>query len=188
MCIFAVGWALVPTQEEKTICALVERIYLVIVSREGNHARFELLSKIFESFNVMRVSPLQSVYGHAKKVIIYAWIVHRLCNHHDCVSWTSTTPTHTGVGIFDNPWSWDRYLALCPFTLRVTADTFLHFSRHIPTIVTLRLSNHFAATTLLAYEKFMSPLFISGHFSGYFELYQSSIFSDWKASQSMLEN
>ena len=27
MCIFAVGQALVPTQEEKTICALVERIY-----------------------------------------------------------------------------------------------------------------------------------------------------------------
>ena len=72
MCIFAVGQALVPTQEEKTICALVERIYLIIVSREGNHARFELLSKIFESFNVMRVSPLQSVYGHAKKGIIYA--------------------------------------------------------------------------------------------------------------------
>ena len=32
----------------------------------------ESLSKIFESFNVMRVSPLQSVYGHAKKGIIYA--------------------------------------------------------------------------------------------------------------------
>ena len=46
--------------------------YLIIVLREGNHARFELLSKIFESFNVMRVSPLQSVYGHAKKGIIYA--------------------------------------------------------------------------------------------------------------------
>ena len=57
MCIFAVGWALVPTQEEKTICALVERIYLIIVSREGNHARFELLSKIFESFNVMGCIP-----------------------------------------------------------------------------------------------------------------------------------
>ena len=71
MCIFAVGRALVPTQEEKTICALVERIYLIIVSREGNHARFELLSKIFESFNVMGCIP-QSVYGHAKKAIIYA--------------------------------------------------------------------------------------------------------------------
>ena len=57
MCIFAVGRALVPTQEEKTICALVERIYLIIVSREGNHARFELLSKIFESFNVMGCIP-----------------------------------------------------------------------------------------------------------------------------------
>ena len=57
MCIFAVGWVLVPTQEEKTICALVERIYLIIVSREGNHARFELLSKIFESFNVMGSIP-----------------------------------------------------------------------------------------------------------------------------------
>ena len=77
MCIFAVGRALVPTQEEKTICALVERIYLVIVSREGNHARFELLSKIFESFNVMGCIPLQSVYGHAKKGVIYAWIMHR---------------------------------------------------------------------------------------------------------------
>ena len=72
MCIFAVGWALVPAQEGKTICALVKRIYLIIVLRERNHARFELLSKIFESFNVMRVSPLQSVYGHAKKGIIYA--------------------------------------------------------------------------------------------------------------------
>ena len=77
MNIFAVGWALVPTQEEKTICALVERIYLIIVSREGNHARFELLSKIFESFNVMGCIPLQSVYGHAKKGVIYAWIMHR---------------------------------------------------------------------------------------------------------------
>ena len=57
MCIFSVGQALVPTQEEKTICALVERIYLIIVSREGNHARFELLSKIFESFNVMGCIP-----------------------------------------------------------------------------------------------------------------------------------
>ena len=72
MCIFAVGWALVPTQEDKTTCALVERIYLIIVSREGNHARFELLSKIFESFNVMGCIPLQSVYGHAKKGVIYA--------------------------------------------------------------------------------------------------------------------
>ena len=57
MCIFAVGRALVPTQEEKTICVLVERIYLIIVLREGNHARFELLSKIFESFNVMGCIP-----------------------------------------------------------------------------------------------------------------------------------
>ena len=57
MCIFAVGWALVPTQEEKTICALLRRIYLIIVSREGNHDRFELLSKIFESFNVMGCNP-----------------------------------------------------------------------------------------------------------------------------------
>ena len=72
MCIFTVGRALVPTQEDKSICALVERIYLIIVSREGNHARFELLSKIFESFNVMGCIPLQSVYGHAKKGIIYA--------------------------------------------------------------------------------------------------------------------
>ena len=72
MCIFAVGRALVPTQEDKTTCALVERIYLIIVSREGNHARFELLSKIFESFNVMGCIPLQSVYGHAKKGVIYA--------------------------------------------------------------------------------------------------------------------
>ena len=39
------------------MCALVERIYLVIVSREGNRARFELLSKIFESFNVMGCIP-----------------------------------------------------------------------------------------------------------------------------------
>ena len=57
MCFFAVGRAFVPTQEEKTICALVERIYLTIVSREGNHARFELLSKIFEPFNVMGCIP-----------------------------------------------------------------------------------------------------------------------------------
>ena len=53
MCNFAVQWALVSTQEEKTICAMVERIYLIIVSREGNHAQLELLSKIFASFNVM---------------------------------------------------------------------------------------------------------------------------------------
>ena len=44
MCIFAVERALVPTQEEKTVFALVERIYLIKVSREGNHAWFELLS------------------------------------------------------------------------------------------------------------------------------------------------
>ena len=57
MCIFAVGQALLPIQKEKTICPLVERIYLIIVSREGNHARFKLLSKIFESFNVMAYIP-----------------------------------------------------------------------------------------------------------------------------------
>ena len=77
MCIFSIGRALLPTQEEKTICTLVERIYLIIVSREGNQARFELFSKIFESFNVVGCIPLQCVYGHAKKGIIYAWIVHR---------------------------------------------------------------------------------------------------------------
>ena len=81
MCIFAVGPVLVPTQEEKTKCALVERIYLIIVSREGNQARFELLSKILESFNVVGCIPLQCVYGHAKKGIIYAWIVHRWIVH-----------------------------------------------------------------------------------------------------------
>ena len=72
MCISAVGRALVPTQEEKTVCALVERTYLIIVSREGNHAQFELPSKIFESFNVMGCIPLHSVYGDVKKGIIYA--------------------------------------------------------------------------------------------------------------------
>ena len=77
MCIFSIGRALLPTQEEKTICTLVERIYLIIVSREGNQARFELFSKIFESFNVVGCIPLQCVYGHAEKGIIYAWIVHR---------------------------------------------------------------------------------------------------------------
>ena len=81
MCIFSIGRALLPTQEEKTICTLVERIYLIIVSREGNQARFELFSKIFESFNVVGCIPLQCVYGHAKKGIIYAWIVHRWIVH-----------------------------------------------------------------------------------------------------------
>ena len=57
MCIFVVGRALVPTQEEKTIRALVEGIYQIIVSREGNHTRFELLSKIFEPFNVIGCIP-----------------------------------------------------------------------------------------------------------------------------------
>ena len=70
--IFAVGRALVSTQEGKTICALVERIYLIIVSKEGNLARFALLSKILEFFNVMGCIPPQPVYGHAKKGIIYA--------------------------------------------------------------------------------------------------------------------
>ena len=99
------------------------------------------------------VSPFQSVYGHAKNFCMNLESLDR-------VSWTRTTST------------------LC-----VTVDTLLHFTRHVPTIVNLRLSNRFAATTLLAYEKSMPPLFISGHFSGYFELYQCSIFSDWKASQ-----
>ena len=60
----------------KIICALVERIYLIIVSREGNHAWFELLSKIFESFNVMACIPPPVCLWHAKKGIIYAWIMH----------------------------------------------------------------------------------------------------------------
>ena len=81
MCIFSIGRALLPTQEEKTICTLVERIYLIIVSREGNQARFELFSKIFESFNVVGCIPLQCVYGTAKKGIIYAWIVYRWIVH-----------------------------------------------------------------------------------------------------------
>ena len=50
-CIFASGRTWVPTREEKTICGLVERnyvlFYLVKVLRDGNHARFELLIKIF---------------------------------------------------------------------------------------------------------------------------------------------
>ena len=41
------------------LSALVGRIYLIIVSREGDQARWD-------------VSPLQSVYGHAKKGITYA--------------------------------------------------------------------------------------------------------------------
>ena len=81
MCIFSIGRALLPTQEEKTICTLVERIYLIIVSREGNQARVELFSKIFESFNVVGCIPLQCVYGTAKKGIIYAWIVYRWIVH-----------------------------------------------------------------------------------------------------------
>ena len=75
MYIFAVGRALVPTQEEK-LCALVERICLIIVSREGNHAWFELLSKIFESFSVMGCIPPPVCLWHAKKGVIYAWIMH----------------------------------------------------------------------------------------------------------------
>ena len=59
---FAVGRALVPTQEEKNTCALVERLYLIIVSREGNHARFELLSKTFEPFNVIGCIPPSSLF------------------------------------------------------------------------------------------------------------------------------
>ena len=35
--IFTVGCDSVPLQEEKIMCALVERIYLILVSREGNH-------------------------------------------------------------------------------------------------------------------------------------------------------
>ena len=93
MCIFSVGQALVPTQEEKTICALVERIYLIIVSREGNHARFELLSKIFESFNVMGCIPPPVCLWACKER-------YNLCMNPasldreslDRVSWTSTTP------------------------------------------------------------------------------------------------
>ena len=72
MCIFAVGQPLVLIQKEKTICPLVERIYLIIVSREGNHARFKLLSKIFESFNVMAYIPPPVCLWHTKKGIIYA--------------------------------------------------------------------------------------------------------------------
>ena len=66
--IFAVGRALVSTQEGKTICALVERIYLIIVSKEGNLARFALLSKILESFNVMGCIPPSLFMGMQRKV------------------------------------------------------------------------------------------------------------------------
>ena len=67
MCIFAVGLASVPTQEKTPICAFVERTYLIIVSREGNHARSELLSKIFESFNVMGCIPLSACLWACKE-------------------------------------------------------------------------------------------------------------------------
>ena len=87
---------------KKTKCALVERIYLIIVSREGNHARFEWLSKIFESFiqcDGKYPPSLQSVYGHAKKVS------YNLCMNRasldrellDCVSRTSTTHLYSDV-------------------------------------------------------------------------------------------
>ena len=67
MCIFAVGRTSVPTQEKTTICAFVERTYLIIVSREGNHARSELLSKIFESLNVMGCIPLPACLWACKE-------------------------------------------------------------------------------------------------------------------------
>ena len=167
----------------------MERIYLIRVSREGNHARFELFSKIFQSFNVMGSVP--------PPICLWAWKEkYNLCMNRKSldpeplvgVSWTSTSPTQTRVVTFENPYSLDSYLALCPFTLCVTVDTLLHFTRHLPTIVTLWLSNRFAAATLLTYEKFMSHLFISGHFSSYLELYHCNVFSDGKPSQPILEN
>ena len=45
-----------------------------------------------------------------------------------------------------------------PFTLHVTVDTLLYSSRHVPIIVTPRLSNHFTATMLLASWKSMSAI------------------------------
>ena len=104
MCNFAVEWALVPTQEEKTICALVERIYLIIVSREGNHAQLELLSKIFESFNVMRCIP--------PPVCLWAWKGrYNLCMNRaslDRESWTNTTLLNPHMCISTISQRWDE--------------------------------------------------------------------------------
>ena len=69
--------------------------------------------------------------------------------------------TNTGVEIFVNLWAWDKYLAFCPFTLRVTVDILFHSSRHVPTIVAPQLSMYLTATTLLVYWESMSLLFIS---------------------------
>ena len=75
-----------PTQEEKTIFALVERIYLIIVSREGYHARFELPNKIFESFHVVGCITLQSVYGHEKYNLCMGKERYNLCmNRGSCI-------------------------------------------------------------------------------------------------------
>ena len=72
--------------------------------------------------------------------------------------------THTGVEIFDNLWTWDRCFGVLSFYSTwyfETVDTLLHSSRHVPTIVTPRLSNYLTAATLLAYWESMSLLFIS---------------------------
>ena len=66
--------------------------------------------------------------------------------------------TNTGVEIFVNLWAWDKYLAFCPFTLRVTVDILFHSSRHVPTIVAPQLSMYLTATTLLVYWESMSYL------------------------------
>ena len=75
----------------ETRYALVERkcvvFYLIIVFREGSQARFELLTTHWNLLafqcNVCCI-PLSAYLWHAKKDIIYAWIVDRL-------TWTSTT-------------------------------------------------------------------------------------------------
>ena len=83
--------ALVPTQKEKTICALVERIYLIIVSRERNHGWLELLRKIFEPFNVMGCVPPVCLWACKERYNLCMNCVSLDGESLDRVSWTSTT-------------------------------------------------------------------------------------------------
>ena len=66
------------TRRKNYMCIGGRKLHFILVLREKNHAWFKLLNKTFQLFNMMWcIPPGQSVYGQAKKGIIYAWIVHR---------------------------------------------------------------------------------------------------------------
>ena len=79
VCAFSPRQGLRTLTRKKIICALVERncVLFYVFKRKGITPHLNYLVKYFNFSMWCDACGGHSVYGHAKKGIIYAWIVHR---------------------------------------------------------------------------------------------------------------